>query len=98
MGEKKTKIVLDADVINHFVRGGKLSLLPRIFPEFQYIVLDVVKKELPMLILSELIKQIYAIQRGLLKKEEAEDFIRIVISMGSNPPIVDFDQYICSKI
>lgn len=98
MGEKKTKIVLDADVINHFVRGGKLSLLPKIFPEFQYIVLDVVKKELPMLILSELIKQIYAIQRGLLKNEEAEDFIRIVISMGSNPPIVDFDQYICSKI
>lgn len=49
MGEKKTKIVLDADVINHFVRGGKLSLLPKIFPEFQYIVLDVVKKELPML-------------------------------------------------
>ena len=48
MGEKKTKIVLDADVINHFVRGGKLSLLPKIFPEFQYIVLDVVKKELPM--------------------------------------------------
>ena len=33
-------------------------MLPRIFPEFQYIVLDVVKKELPMLILSELIKQI----------------------------------------
>ena len=54
MGEKKTKIVLDADVINHFVRGGELSLLPKIFPEFQYIVLDVVKKELPMLILSEL--------------------------------------------
>lgn len=52
MGEKKTKIVLDADVINHFVRGGELSLLPKIFPEFQYIVLDVVKKELPMLILS----------------------------------------------
>ena len=175
MGEKKTKIVLDADVINHFVRGGKLSLLPKIFPEFQYIVLDVVKKELPMLILSELIKQIshgidireelfnvsgeakkeyfrltatnglhlgkgesacmvyckfhndvvgssntrditnycnehgitylttndflfYAIQRGLLKKEEAEDFIRIVICMGSNPPKVDFDQYVCSKI
>lgn len=23
MGEKKTKIVLDADVINHFVRGGE---------------------------------------------------------------------------
>ena len=35
---------------------------------------------------------------GQGKKEEAEDFIRIVISMGSNPPKVDFDQYICSKI
>ena len=29
MAEKKTKIVLDADVINHFVRGGQLSLLPK---------------------------------------------------------------------
>ena len=54
MAGKKTKIVLDADVINHFVRGGKLALLPKILPEFQFIVLDIVKKELPILILSEL--------------------------------------------
>lgn len=58
MVEKKTKIVLDADVINHFVRGGKLALLPQIFPEFQFIVLDIVRKELPTLILSELNRQI----------------------------------------
>ena len=58
MKEKKTKIVLDADVINHFVRGGLLSLLPNIFPEFEFIVLDIVKKELPVLILSTLVKQI----------------------------------------
>lgn len=56
MAEKKTKIVLDADVINHFVKGGLLDLLPQILPEFQYIVLDVVRKELPVIILSALDK------------------------------------------
>lgn len=175
MVEKKTKIVLDADVINHFVRGGKLALLPQIFPEFQFIVLDIVRKELPTLILSELNRQIankinireevfdvigaarreyfrltatnglhlgkgesacmvyckfnndvvgssntkditqycddngitylttndflfYAIQRKLMTKEDAEEFIQKVRSMGSFPPIVDFDKYICTKI
>lgn len=34
MPEKKIKIVLDADVIIHFSKGGKLSLLPKIFPEY----------------------------------------------------------------
>ena len=58
MAGKITKIVLDADVINHFVRGNRLSLLPKIFPEYQFVVLDVVKKELPVLILSALDKQI----------------------------------------
>lgn len=175
MTEKKTKVVLDADVINHFTRGGLLSLLPKILPEFQFIVLDVVKKELPIIILSSLDKVIlqektireetfggsggekkeflrltattgphlgrgesacmvycryhndvvgssntkditdycnefgitylttndflyYAIHRGLLSKEEAAAFIKQVISLGSNPPVVDFDKYICSKI
>ena len=58
MGDKKTKVVLDADVINHFSRGGRLSLLPNILPEFQFIVLDIVKKELPILILVDLDKVI----------------------------------------
>lgn len=175
MAKKKTKIVLDADVINHFVRGGKLAMLPKILPEFQFIVLDIVKKELPILILSELNKQMtqekniseeifdingaakreyfrltarnglhlgrgesacmvyckfnndvvgssntnditqycddngitylttndflfYAIQRGLLTKMEAEEFIQQVRRMGSFPPIVDFDKYLCTKI
>lgn len=40
----------------------------------------------------------YAIRRGLLKKEEAEEFIRTVRSLGSYPPVVDFDKYVCSKI
>lgn len=41
----KTKIVLDADVIIHFVKAGQFSLLPDIFPEYQYLILDVVYDE-----------------------------------------------------
>ncbi len=41
----KTKIVLDADVIIHFVKVGQFSLLLDIFPEYQYLILDVVYDE-----------------------------------------------------
>lgn len=172
---KKTKIVLDADVIIHFAKGGKLDMLPKILPEYQFMVLDVVKKELPLLIMSVLQKTIsqdktvveevfgktageakeyarliskeglalgrgesacmvyclyhhdvvgssntkdvtayceekgitylttcdflyYAIQRGLMTKAEADAFIAGVRSMGSFPPVVDFDTYVCTKI
>lgn len=175
MAGKKTKIVLDADVINHFTKAGQLSLLPRILPEFQFIVLDVVKKELPIFILSSLDKVIslgktikeevfgesggekkeflrltattgphlgrgesacmvycryhqdvvgssntkditdycdefgitylttndflyYAILRGLISREEADAFIKRVIRLGSNPPVVNFDKYVCTKL
>ncbi len=42
----KTKIVLDADVIIHFSKGGCLSLLPSIFPNYEYVVLRTVYNEL----------------------------------------------------
>lgn len=41
----KTKIVLDADVILHFIKGGQFSLLLDIFPEYDYLMLDVVYEE-----------------------------------------------------
>lgn len=41
----KTKIVLDADIIIHFVKAGQFSLLLDIFPEYQYLILDVVYDE-----------------------------------------------------
>ena len=41
----KTKIVLDADVIIHFVKAGQFSLMLDIFPEYQYLMLDVVYEE-----------------------------------------------------
>jgi predicted nucleic acid-binding protein len=44
---KRTKIVLDSDVIIHFIKGGQLTIIHKIFPEFQYVILDtVLEKEL----------------------------------------------------
>lgn len=41
----ETKILLDCDVIIHFIKAGKQLLLPKIFPE-QFVILDKVKAEL----------------------------------------------------
>ena len=43
--KSKVKIVLDADVIIHFSEGESLGLLPQIFDECEYIVLDYVYDE-----------------------------------------------------
>lgn len=42
----KIKIVLDADVVIHFNKGSSIALLLDIFPEYEYILLDVVYDEL----------------------------------------------------
>ena len=55
---KRTKVVLDSDVIIHFAKGGRLEELPGILPEFQFLLLDVVKNELSLMILSILDKMI----------------------------------------
>ncbi len=39
------KILLDSDVIRHFLAGGKILELPKIYPN-QLVVLDIVKNEL----------------------------------------------------
>lgn len=41
----KTKIVVDADVLIHFSKGGCLAELPKIFPKYDYIILDTVYEE-----------------------------------------------------
>lgn len=41
----KPKILLDCDVIIHFIKAGKQLLLPKIFPD-QFVILDKVKSEL----------------------------------------------------
>lgn len=42
----KVKIVLDADVIIHFSKGGLLAILPDIFTNFEYVILSTVYKEI----------------------------------------------------
>ena len=42
---KKTKVVLDADVIIHFHKGGCLSSLPSFLEEFDFVVLKYVYDE-----------------------------------------------------
>lgn len=54
----KTKIILDADVIIHFYKGGCLTLLPKILPAHQYIVLSHVYQEIKGDLKNQLSNQI----------------------------------------
>lgn len=75
MALERVKIVLDADVIIHFSKGGLLSLLPQIFPEYEYIVLDKVYDELSS-VRRQLDNQIALI--GNIKKVEFAPTIEIL--------------------
>lgn len=80
MAVEKVKIVLDADVIIHFSKGGLLSLLPQIFPEYEYIVLDKVYNELSS-VKSQLDNQIKYL--GNIKKVEFTPTIEILREYAS---------------
>lgn len=41
----KTKIIIDSDVIIHFIKGDSLPILHEIFPAYQYVILDIVLNE-----------------------------------------------------
>lgn len=56
--DKKVKIVLDADVIIHFAKGGLLNILPTILPEYEFVVLDKVMEEIHKPALTQLQNQI----------------------------------------
>lgn len=46
-GRKSIKVILDSDVIIHFIKGECLNLLPRILPAYSFVILDIVyEKEL----------------------------------------------------
>lgn len=45
MADKSQKILLDADVVRHFLKGDALLLLPKIFPG-KLVMIDIVKNEL----------------------------------------------------
>lgn len=56
--EGRVKIVLDADVLIHFSKAGRLSQLPDILPEYDFIVLSTVYDEVKS-IQAQLDNQIY---------------------------------------
>lgn len=62
MAGKKIKIVLDADVIIHFAKGCLLHLLPGVFPECEFVVLDIVRREVKQPTLNQLQNQIAFLQ------------------------------------
>ena len=80
MAVEKVKIVLDADVIIHFSKGGLLSLLPQIFPEYEYIILDKVYNELSS-VRTQLDNQIKYL--GNIKKVEFTPTIEILREYAS---------------
>ena len=43
---EKVKIILDADVLLHFAKAGRLSILPEILPKYEHVVLSVVYDEI----------------------------------------------------
>lgn len=56
--KKIKKVVLDADVIIHFAKGGMLSILPTILSEYEHIILDKVYDEIKRDIKNQLDNQI----------------------------------------
>lgn len=58
MQQKKTKIILDADVIIHFVKAEAFSLLPDIFPEYEYVILVSPLREHRRKIISNYLKRL----------------------------------------
>ena len=64
---EKVKIVLDADVLIHFSKAGRLSILPDILPEYEYVVLSTVYEEIKS-IQSQLDNQINFLKN--IKKEQ----------------------------
>ena len=77
------KIVLDADVIIHFAKGGLLNVLPSILPEYEFVVLDKVVEEVHKPALTQLqnqmlfLKNIREVKFGM-SVEERREYARLV--------------------
>jgi hypothetical protein len=65
---KKTKIIIDADVLIHFYKGDCLSILHTLFPSYEYVILSII---LDAEITGETLKVIYN-HLFLLKKIKIE--------------------------
>lgn len=85
---EKVKVVLDSDVIIHFIKGECLSLLPKILPAYSFIILDVVyERELAnshRMMLQNFVTQLKTISIVTWKPgwEERQEFIKLQKQFG----------------
>lgn len=47
---QQVQIVLDSDVIIHFIKGNCLSILPKILPQYKYVILSIRQRIIQRLI------------------------------------------------
>lgn len=84
---KKDKVVLDADVVIHFAKAGRLPELPLILPEFEFVLLNVVKNELSGMILS-IVEKMISRDKTLVEVQfgasdgEKKEFARLISANG----------------
>ncbi len=87
-GVEKVKVVLDSDVIIHFIKGGCLNLLPQILPTYSFIILDIVyDRELAAshrIILQNIVTHLNTISIVHWEpgREERQEFIRLQKQFG----------------
>lgn len=87
-GAKSIKVILDSDVIIHFIKGNCLNLLPKILPIYSFVILDIVyENELAgshKIIIQNtvnLLKTI-AFEKWEPLKEEREEFFKLQRKYG----------------
>jgi hypothetical protein len=84
---RKTKIILDADVIIHFSKGGYLNILPKIFSNYDFVVLDVTYTEIKGNVRNQLDNQILYLKNILLLPfnpnfEMQKEYANLIIKLG----------------
>ena len=85
---KDIKIILDADVIIHFIKGECLSLLPQILPNYSYVLLKMVfDRELRDLHRTQIMQQITILKNITMvdwepKGEALAEFLKLNKKFG----------------
>lgn len=84
---RKVKVVLDADVIIHFSKGGYLGILPTILSGYDHIILDKVYEEIKYDIKEQLDNQINLLKNITVEKyspkgPEMLEFAQLSRSIG----------------
>ena len=68
----KVKIILDADVLIHFAKAGRLNMLPEILPEYEHVVLSTVYDEIGS-IQNQLDNQIFCYTHNVIGSSTLKD-------------------------